>query len=88
MNAIAAVAALSVAALTISLLLRAGVGGRLVADPSGERWHTRATPTFGGVGIFLGLLAGTGAAVAVGATDATAAARSSSWPASPTTSTP
>jgi UDP-GlcNAc:undecaprenyl-phosphate GlcNAc-1-phosphate transferase len=70
-NAIAAVAALSVAALTISLLLRAGVGGRLVADPSGERWHTRATPTFGGVGIFLGLLAGTGAAVAVGATDAT-----------------
>ena len=71
MNAIAAVAALSVAALTISLLLRAGVGGRLVADPSGERWHTRATPTFGGVGIFLGLLAGTGAAVAVGATDAT-----------------
>jgi UDP-GlcNAc:undecaprenyl-phosphate GlcNAc-1-phosphate transferase len=70
-NAIAAVAALSVAALTISLLLRAGVGGRLVADPSGERWHTRTTPTFGGVGIFLGLLAGTGAAVAVGATDAT-----------------
>jgi UDP-GlcNAc:undecaprenyl-phosphate/decaprenyl-phosphate GlcNAc-1-phosphate transferase len=70
-NAIAAVAALSVAALTISLLLRAGVGGRLVADPSGERWHTRATPMFGGVGIFLGLLAGTGAAVAVGATDAT-----------------
>jgi hypothetical protein len=40
-NAIAAVAALSVAALTISLLLRAGVGGRLVADPSGARWHTR-----------------------------------------------
>ena len=71
MNAIAAVAALSVAALTISVLLRAGVGGRLVADPSGARWHTRATPTFGGVGIFLGLLAGTGAAVAVGATDAT-----------------
>ena len=71
MNAIAALAALSVAALTISVLLRARVGGRLVADPSGERWHTRATPTFGGVGIFLGLLAGTGAAVAVGATDAT-----------------
>jgi UDP-GlcNAc:undecaprenyl-phosphate GlcNAc-1-phosphate transferase len=70
-NAIAAVAALSVAALTISLLLRAGVGGRLVADPSGARWHTRSTPLFGGVGIFLGLLAGTGAAVAVGATEAT-----------------
>jgi UDP-GlcNAc:undecaprenyl-phosphate/decaprenyl-phosphate GlcNAc-1-phosphate transferase len=70
-NAIAALAALSVAALTISLLLRAGVGGRLVADPSGARWHTRSTPLFGGVGIFLGLLAGTGAAVAVGATEAT-----------------
>jgi UDP-GlcNAc:undecaprenyl-phosphate GlcNAc-1-phosphate transferase len=69
-NAIAAVAALSVAALTIYGLLRAGVGGRLVADPSGERWHTSSTPTFGGVGIFLGLLAGAGAAIAVGATEA------------------
>ena len=70
MNAIAAVAALSVAALTLWGLLRAGVGGRLVADPSGERWHTSSTPTFGGVGIFLGLVAGVAAAVAVGATDA------------------
>ena len=70
MNAIAAVAALSVAALTLYGLLRAGVGGRLVADPSGERWHARSTPVFGGVGIFLGLVAGVGAAVAVGATDA------------------
>ena len=69
MNAIAAVAALSVAALTLYVLLRAGVGGRLVADPSGERWHTSSTPTFGGVGIFLGLVAGVGAAVAVGATE-------------------
>ncbi len=70
MNAIAAVAALSVAALTLYALLRVGVGGRLVADPSGERWHARSTPVFGGVGIFLGLVAGVGAAVAVGATDA------------------
>ena len=70
MNAIAAVAALSVAALTLSVLLRAGVGGRLVADPSGERWHARSTPVFGGVGIFLGLVAGVAAAIAVGATDA------------------
>jgi UDP-GlcNAc:undecaprenyl-phosphate/decaprenyl-phosphate GlcNAc-1-phosphate transferase len=69
-NAIAAVAALSVAALTLFALLRAGVGGRLVADPSGERWHARSTPVFGGVGIFLGLVAGVGAAVAAGATDA------------------
>jgi hypothetical protein len=48
-NAIAAVAALSVAALTLYALLRVGVGGRLVADPSGERWHARSTPVFGGV---------------------------------------
>ena len=71
MNAIIAGAALSIAALTLYGLLRAGVGGRLVADPSGERWHTSSTPTFGGVGIFLGLVAGVGAAIAVGATEAT-----------------
>ena len=70
MNAIAAVAATSVAALTLYGLLRAGVGGRLVADPSGERWHASSTPVFGGVGIFLGLVAGIAAAVLVGATDA------------------
>jgi UDP-GlcNAc:undecaprenyl-phosphate GlcNAc-1-phosphate transferase len=69
-NAIAAIAAFSVAALTIIVLLRVKVGARLVADPSGERWHTRATPVFGGAAIFLGLVAGVGAAIAVGATDA------------------
>ena len=94
MNAIAAVAALSVAALTLYALLRVGVGGRLVADPSGERWHARSTPVFGGVGIFLGLVAGVGAAIAVGAADASsellgilAGCAIPSWPASSTTST-
>ena len=71
MNAIAAVAAFPVAALVLAGLLRAGVGGRLVAAPSGERWHERATPTFGGVGIFAGLLAGAGAALAFGAVEPT-----------------
>ena len=71
MNAIAAVAALPVAALTLVALLRAAPRGRLVADPSGERWHTRSTPLFGGVAIFLGLAAGVGAAVAAGATEGT-----------------
>jgi UDP-GlcNAc:undecaprenyl-phosphate GlcNAc-1-phosphate transferase len=66
-NAIAAVAALPVAALVLAGLLRANLGGRLVATPSGERWHERATPVFGGVGIFAGLLAGVGAAAALGA---------------------
>ena len=67
MNAIAAVAALSVAALVLTGLLRANLGGRLVAAPSGERWHERATPVFDRVEIFAGLLAGVGAAVALGA---------------------
>ncbi len=71
MNAIAAAAALPVAALVLAGLLRAGVGGRLVAAPSSERWHERATPTFGGVGIFAGLVAGVGLAVAVGAVEPT-----------------
>jgi UDP-GlcNAc:undecaprenyl-phosphate GlcNAc-1-phosphate transferase len=68
-NAIAAVAALSVAALTLAALLRANVAGRLVAAPSGERWHERPTPVFGGIGIFAGLVAGVGAALAVDAVE-------------------
>ena len=36
------------------------------AHPTGERWSEHATPTFGGVGIFLGLAAGIVAATAVG----------------------
>ena len=67
MNAVAAIAAFSVAALVLAGLLRTRVGDRLVATPSGERWHERATPVFGGVGIFLGLVAGVGAAVVLGA---------------------
>src|SRR5262249_33756753 len=39
---------------------------RLVALPTGERWADRETPSFGGVGIFVGLWAGVGAAVAAG----------------------
>ena len=39
----------------------------MVAHPSGERWHETATPTFGGVGIFLGFFAGVGLALATGA---------------------
>jgi UDP-GlcNAc:undecaprenyl-phosphate GlcNAc-1-phosphate transferase len=48
------------------------LGGRLVAAPSGERWHEHATPIVGGVGIFLGLAAGIGLALAVGAVEARA----------------
>jgi UDP-GlcNAc:undecaprenyl-phosphate GlcNAc-1-phosphate transferase len=71
MSAVAAIVAFPVAALTIWALLRNGLGGRLVATPSGDRWHVQDTPLFGGVGIFLGLLAGVGACLAVGAIDPT-----------------
>ena len=53
-NAIVAIAALSVSAAVLWLLLRSPVGARLVAIPSDERWHAEPTPTFGGVGIFAG----------------------------------
>jgi UDP-GlcNAc:undecaprenyl-phosphate GlcNAc-1-phosphate transferase len=67
--AIVSVAAFGVAAAVLWLLLRSRVGGRLVAVPSDERWHDRATPTFGGVGIFCGFVAGLALALATGAVD-------------------
>jgi UDP-GlcNAc:undecaprenyl-phosphate GlcNAc-1-phosphate transferase len=68
-SAIVTLAALPVAALVLLTLLRLRVGGRLVAEPTGERWHERATPTFGGVGIFCGLAAGVLVALAAGAVE-------------------
>ena len=70
MSAAVAIAAFPVAALVLWTLLRSSVGGRLVAVPSGERWHESSTPSFGGVGIFLGFAAGILLAIAVGAVDA------------------
>ena len=67
MSAAVTIAALPVAALTLLLLLRTRLGTRLVAVPSEERWHERATPTFGGVAIVAGLVGGVGLALAVGA---------------------
>ncbi|HJU47366.1 MAG TPA: hypothetical protein VJ689_04480 [Gaiellaceae bacterium] len=70
MSAAVTIAALPVAALVLWGLLRSpSLGGRLVAVPTGDRWHERSTPTFGGVGILAGLLAGIGLAVLVGALD-------------------
>jgi UDP-GlcNAc:undecaprenyl-phosphate GlcNAc-1-phosphate transferase len=63
-------AALPVSALVLWGLLRSTFRDRLVAVPSDERWHERPTPTFGGVGIFAGLVAGVGlAASAVAVAD-------------------
>ena len=64
------IAATPVAALALWVLLRAPTAAsRLVAHPTGERWHDRATPTFGGVGIACGLAAGVVLALAVGAVE-------------------
>ena len=71
MSAIVTVAALPVAALVLWTLLRSHVGERLVAEPSGKRWHEHATPLFGGVGIFAGFAAGVLLAIAVDAVEPT-----------------
>ena len=69
MEAAFAIAALPVSVTVLWILLRSRLGDRLVAHPSGERWHGRPTPTFGGVGIFAGFAAAVGLALAVGAVE-------------------
>ncbi len=68
-TAIVAMASVSVAFAVLWLLLRSRAGERLVALPTGERWHEQPTPTFGGVGIFAGFAAGVLVAVATGAVE-------------------
>jgi UDP-GlcNAc:undecaprenyl-phosphate GlcNAc-1-phosphate transferase len=68
-DAIVAIAAFPVTVAVLWALLRSPAGGRLVAVPTGERWHAEATPTFGGVGIYAGFLAGVLLALAVGAVE-------------------
>jgi UDP-GlcNAc:undecaprenyl-phosphate/decaprenyl-phosphate GlcNAc-1-phosphate transferase len=65
--AVAALAALPASFLTIRGLLRTPAAVHLVAAPRAERWHTRSTPLLGGSGIFAGLLAATGLALAANA---------------------
>lgn len=65
------IAAVPVAYLVIWALVRSGIGRRLVAVPTSERWHNSSTPTFGGVGIYCGLMAGIAAATATGVIEAT-----------------
>jgi UDP-GlcNAc:undecaprenyl-phosphate GlcNAc-1-phosphate transferase len=66
-NALAAAAAFPAAAAVIWFVLRSRLAQRVVAAPTGQRWHTTVTPSLGGVGIFLGLAAGIGVSVAAGA---------------------
>ena len=70
MDAVVTIAALPVAALALWALLRAPAAAtQLVAQPTGERWHDRATPTFGGIAIALGVAAGVLLALAAGAVE-------------------
>ena len=69
MDAAITVAALPVTFAVLWALLRSPIGARLVAVPSGERWHEEPTPTFGGVGIFAGFLAAVLLAIATGAVE-------------------
>jgi UDP-GlcNAc:undecaprenyl-phosphate/decaprenyl-phosphate GlcNAc-1-phosphate transferase len=64
-----AIAALPVSFAVLWVLLRSRLGDRLVAHPSGERWHESPTPTFGGVGIFAGFVAAVGLTLAAGAVE-------------------
>jgi len=61
---------LPVTALVIWAVVRSPLGGRVVAAPRLDRWHTRTTPLLGGVGIFAGFAAGLGACLAIGAAPA------------------
>jgi UDP-GlcNAc:undecaprenyl-phosphate/decaprenyl-phosphate GlcNAc-1-phosphate transferase len=70
MSAAAAAVAFPVSAFVIWALLRSRLARRLIAHPTGERWSEHATPTFGGIGLFLGLAAGIGAAIAAGGVNA------------------
>jgi UDP-GlcNAc:undecaprenyl-phosphate GlcNAc-1-phosphate transferase len=69
-KALAAIAAFPAAAAVIGMLLRTPLPGRLAAAPREDRWHERTTPLFGGIGIFAGILAGVGIALAVDAAPA------------------
>jgi UDP-GlcNAc:undecaprenyl-phosphate GlcNAc-1-phosphate transferase len=64
---IATMVALPVTCAVLWTLLRTSLGSRLVAVPSGERWHEQPTPTFGGVGIFAGFVVAVLVALAAGA---------------------
>jgi UDP-GlcNAc:undecaprenyl-phosphate GlcNAc-1-phosphate transferase len=64
-SAIVCLVASPIAALTLWALLRSPRVARVVAAPRGDRWHERATPTLGGVGIFAGFAAAVLLAVAI-----------------------
>jgi UDP-GlcNAc:undecaprenyl-phosphate GlcNAc-1-phosphate transferase len=66
-KALAAIVALPAAAAAIWVLLRTPLAARISAAPRADRWHERTTPMLGGIGIFVGILAGFWVAVAADA---------------------
>jgi len=66
-SAVAAFSALPAAAATIWLALRSPLARRLARAPAGERWQAGEKPLIGGLGIFLGLVAGVAVGLATGA---------------------
>jgi len=72
MRFLAVAAGFPVTALVIWALIRSPLAARVSAEPREDRWHERPTPMLGGIGIFIGILAGVGIAVA---TDASPASR-------------
>ena len=71
MTVLLALLALPATAILIRTALRSRLARRVVATPTGDRWHDEETPSFGGVGITLGLLAGVAAALLAGAMEPT-----------------
>jgi UDP-GlcNAc:undecaprenyl-phosphate GlcNAc-1-phosphate transferase len=68
--AVVSLAALPVSLVAIRVLLRTTAARAIVAAPTADRWHTRSTPLLGGTGIFAGILAAAGLALAVGSVPA------------------
>ncbi len=71
MSSAVAIVAFPATAAVIWALLRSPATRRLVAVPSADRWHDSTTPSFGGIGIFIGFSLGLWTAAAVGAFDPT-----------------
>ena len=59
--------ALPAASVAIWALLRSPAARWVVSLPSADRWHASATPSLGGIGIFIGFSAGLWGAAAAGA---------------------
>src|SRR5437764_11766045 len=58
LNLLAAAVAAAVSFTAAGLVRRVALARGIVVPPRPDRWHQRPTPTYGGVGVFAGVLAG------------------------------